>query len=73
MLLAVADLMFVTGRVGDVECPEVEDVIYVVCCCAGSEQRVGGGGQRKLDCSLQDQGSTSAGGILAGYNAVFAS
>ena len=30
MLLAVADLMFVTGRVGDVECPEVEDVMMLL-------------------------------------------
>ena len=42
------------GRVGDVECPDVEDTSSS-CCCVGSEESRGGAGQRDLGCSLQDQ------------------
>ena len=45
------------------ECPEVEDVLFVAVCRV---RRMEGGGQGKLSCSLQGLGSTSTGGILAG-------
>ena len=57
------------GRVGDVECPEVEDTSSC-CCCVGSEESRGGSGATKIGLQLAgSKGSTSTVGIhtLAGH------
>ena len=58
--------MFVPDRVGDVEYPEVEEDV-VLFAVWRVRREWGGEGQQKLACSLQGQGSTSTGGILAGF------